>query len=340
MSKSVQLSHSAVNKYNECSEKYRLHYIEKLRTKYCSSALFFGSACDRAFERYLIEKKDNLTKEEKEMLKQTPIEIFDEQFKVANNAEGELQIAKSEYAQYFNSDIDVSLLTDDDLAEAQNWASELGFEEIDADTFVGEVKAARRAKKPLSDDETKLYNYLCWMSLRRKGHILVEAYGKDIMPQILKVHTIQERVELTEDNHKYIGFIDFTAEFVDEPNVIYTCDNKTSSQPYPEDSVKESGQLASYCEFKGNDKAAYVVVEKKLRKRNPRYRTQVIRDTIPEETFEKVFDNVGDVLYNVENGKFEKRADSKECFFFGRKCDYFNVCWKDDPTGLVKKGKK
>lgn len=340
MSKSIQLSHSAVNKYSECSEKYRLHYIEKLRTKFCSSALFFGSACDRAFERYLIEKKDELTDEEKKMLDQSPIEIFDEQFKTASNAEGTLDIAKSEYAQYFNSDVDVSLLTDDDLSDAQNWASKLGFEEIDVNTFVGEVKAARRAKKPLSDDETKLFNYICWMSLRRKGHILVEAYGQDIMPQILRVHTIQERVELKEDQHKYIGFIDFTAEFVDEPDVIYVCDNKTSSVKYEADSVKESGQLASYCEFKETNKAAYVVVEKKLRKRNPRYRTQVIRDYIPEKTFEKVFDNVGDVLYNVENGKFEKKADSKECFFFGRKCDYFNVCWKDDPTGLVKKGKK
>lgn len=340
MSKSIQLSHSAVNKYMECSEKYRLHYIEKLRTKYCSSALFFGSACDRAFERHLIEKKDNLTNEEQEMLKKSAIELFDEQFKIAYNAEGELDIAKSEYAQYFNSDIDTDLLTQEDLSDAQNWASELGFEEINVSDFVGDVKDARRAKKPLSEDETKLFNYICWMSLRRKGHILVDAYKSDIMPQILKVHTIQERVELTEGKDKYIGFIDFTAEFVDEPNVIYTCDNKTSSAKYTEDSVRESGQLASYCEYKGNPKAAYVVVEKKLRKREPRYRTQVIKDTIPEETFEKVFDNVGEVLYNVENQSFEKKADSKECFFFGRKCDYFNVCWKDDPSGLIKKEKK
>lgn len=337
MSKSIRLSHSAVNKYNECSEKYRLHYIEKLRTKYCSSALFFGSACDRAFERFLLEKKDVLSDEDKKLLEKDPIDIFDEQFRIAENADGKLDIAKSEYAQYFNSDIDTSLLIQDDLLEAQNWASELGFEEIDVDTFVGEVKAARRAKKPLSDDETKLYNYICWMSLRRKGHILVEAYGKDIMPHILKVHTIQEKVELFEGVHNYIGFIDFTAEFVDEPNVIYICDNKTSSAPYSEDSVRESGQLASYCEFKESDKAAYVVVEKKLRKKEPRYRTQIIKDTIPEETFEKVFDNVGDVLYNIENDRFEKKADSKECFFFGRKCDYFNVCWKNDPEGLVKK---
>lgn len=337
MSKSIQLSHSAVNKYNECSEKYRLHYIEKLRTKFCSSALFFGSACDRAFERHLIEKKDTLTNEEKSMLNKTAIELFDEQFSKATNAVGELDIAKSEYAQYFNSDIDVSLLTQDDLLDAQNWASELGFEEIDVDTFISDVKDARKAKKPLSEDETKLFNYICWMSLRRKGHILVEAYKADIMPHILKVHSIQERVELTEGKHKYIGFIDFTAEFVDEPGVVYVCDNKTSSMAYSEDSVKESGQLASYCEWKGVDKAAYVVVEKKLRKRNPRHRTQIVRDEIPEETYEKVFDNVGEVLYNVEQQVFEKKEDSKDCFFFGRKCDYFNKCWKDNPEGLVKK---
>jgi hypothetical protein len=303
----------------------------------CSSALFFGSACDRAFERHLIDKKDELTDEEKGMLNKTAIELFDEQFSKAFNVDGELDIAKSEYAQYFNSDIDTSLLTQDDLSDAQNWASELGFEEVDVDSFIDDVKAANRAKKPLSIDETKLFNYICWMSLRRKGHILVDAYKTDIMPQILKVHSIQERVELTEGKDKYIGFIDFTAEFVDEPNVIYTCDNKTSSAPYPDNSVKESGQLASYCEWKGSPKAAYVVIEKKLRKREPRYRTQVIRDTIPEETFEKVFDNIGEVLYNVEQGRFEKKTDSKDCFFFGRKCEFFNVCWKGDMGDVKKK---
>ena len=45
-----KLSHSAVEVFKECSEKYRLHYKEKLRSETTGSALLFGSAIDKSLE--------------------------------------------------------------------------------------------------------------------------------------------------------------------------------------------------------------------------------------------------------------------------------------------------
>src|ERR1700690_2666482 len=42
----VRLSHSAASLYQTCGKKYEYHYLNKLRSKTSSSALFFGSAVD------------------------------------------------------------------------------------------------------------------------------------------------------------------------------------------------------------------------------------------------------------------------------------------------------
>lgn len=45
-----KLSHTAISIYNECSYKYKLNYIDRVRPKVASSALIFGSAIDKAIE--------------------------------------------------------------------------------------------------------------------------------------------------------------------------------------------------------------------------------------------------------------------------------------------------
>ena len=52
----TKLSNSAVNKYNECSLCYKLHYIDGIRPVKTSSALVFGSALDSGLNELLITK--------------------------------------------------------------------------------------------------------------------------------------------------------------------------------------------------------------------------------------------------------------------------------------------
>jgi hypothetical protein len=68
---SIKISYSALSTLNQCSEKYRLHYIERLRSPRLYSALFFGNALDAGFSRILLEKKKERTEIELALLEKT-----------------------------------------------------------------------------------------------------------------------------------------------------------------------------------------------------------------------------------------------------------------------------
>jgi hypothetical protein len=52
----MRLSHSAVEMLKQCSFKYKLHYIDRMRSKRVSSALVFGVALDEALNALLESK--------------------------------------------------------------------------------------------------------------------------------------------------------------------------------------------------------------------------------------------------------------------------------------------
>jgi hypothetical protein len=161
---------------------------------------------------------------------------------------------------YYTSDYEEALLEEQDLQTLREYAPDVS----DIKAFMAEAKLVLKAKKKLSEDDQKLYNYTTWLTLYRKGLLMVSAYRDQIMPQIFEVYSIQERVTLPNENgDELTGLIDFTASFVDDPGTMYVCDNKSSSKPYKEDSVRTSEQLASYCEYKSTNKAAYVVIERR-----------------------------------------------------------------------------
>ena len=72
----IRLSNSSVEKYEQCGEKWRLHYKEKIRADFAPSPLFYGSALDEAFNRLLLVKKKELTEDESIMMKSTAYEIL------------------------------------------------------------------------------------------------------------------------------------------------------------------------------------------------------------------------------------------------------------------------
>jgi hypothetical protein len=114
-------------------------------------------------------------------------------------------------------------------------------------------------------------------------------------------------------------------------------DNKTSSEAYKSDSVANSVQLAIYCEAENCNRAAYVVMEKKMRIKEPRARTQIVKDTITEEHKQKTFDIVEQKLNNIACENFSKKDSPKDCAFFGKPCEFFNLCWHGKMDGLKKR---
>jgi CRISPR/Cas system-associated exonuclease Cas4 (RecB family) len=328
---SISVSYSALECFEQCSEKYRLRYVEKLYSDKIPSPLFFGSAIDAAVELLLLKKKVNLTDEELDLqLTQNAKSVFDSLMREQN---GQL-LERNLLCEYFNSDFDPSLLNADDISYlVKSYPYVTDFVE-----FFESCKAVFRARKELKDSDKLLFNNLCWRSLYRKGELLIDAYERDILPEIHEVFEIQKTVLLTnESGDRLRGKIDFIASFTSDPTTKYIIDNKTSSEPYKADSVANSIQLAIYCEAEGTNKAAYAVMEKKIRVRDPKARTQLIKDNISEEHFQKTFDIVEKKLNTIAEGVYQKKANPKECFHFGKRCDMYGLCWSDSMDGLKRK---
>jgi RecB family exonuclease len=182
------------------------------------------------------------------------------------------------------------------------------------------------------------YNNIGWLSLYRKGEKMIEAFERDILPEIEEVFDIQKAVELiNESGDKLRGKIDFIASFKDDPSTKFIIDNKTSSGPYSVDSVKKSTQLSIYTEAENTSQAAYVVLEKKIRFKEPKVRIQIIKDSISEEQKQSVFSTIESKLNNIACAEFHKKDSPKECMFYGRACEFFNLCWHGRMDGLKKR---
>lgn len=334
-----KFSHSSVDQYEQCPRKFQLQRIEKWRSPKLPSPLFFGSALDEAFSHLLCTKKQDLTEAELTLqLTKTAEEVFVQNMvNVQDMYRNPVQLALNINAEYFTSDFTPELINNTHLGALQTL--EPHYKLVDFLDFHEQCREQLSAKKKLLPDDQLLFNFLSWHSLVEKGKLMVDTYRKVILPQIDTVESIQKNISIkNEDGDEITGLIDFTAKFSGDSNV-YICDNKSSSKPYTAESVKESFQLATYCEAEGVNTAAYVVMEKKLFKKDKDnivngIRASIIKDVVPEIQLQKTFDRFESVVYNVQQGKFPKNTDS--CFAFGRKCEYFGVCNYNDYTGLTK----
>jgi hypothetical protein len=313
----TKLSHTMVTKLLTCPYQYKAHYVDKLRSKYTSSPLFFGTALDRAFNLLLLSKKDPLeyTEDEHKLLAEglSPEQVYTKNF---NNIylNGNIITPTSPLVKYSKKDLDLNFVDDEDKEFAEYCINNYG---------------------KLSKEDFIEMNHITANSLYKKGLILLKNYENEILPNILKIHHIQKKFEIKEQSmgeHSLGGDIDFIAEFVDEPGVKYICDNKTSSKSYTKNSVRESPQLATYGEVEGILKGAYCVVRKDGTSKGI-YKTQIIKDDIVEDMIEETFQNYVKALDIMDSGEFPKNKNA--CFQFGRHCDLYNHCHKGDDSDLV-----
>lgn len=328
---SINVSFSALECFEQCSEKYRLRYKENLSSEKISSPLFFGTAIDAAVELLLLKKKHLLSEQELDLLlTEDAYSIFDKTMKEQN---GQL-LERNPLCEYFYSDFDHTLFTKEDLAYFKKAYPSI----VDLEEFFVYCKKSIKTHGELKNGAKIAFNNLCWLSLYRKGEKMIEAYERDILPEIEEVFDIQKAVELiNESGDKLRGKIDFIASFKDSPTTRFIVDNKTSSEAYKSDSVANSTQLAIYCEAETCDRAAYAVLQKKVRIKEPKIRTQLIKDTISEEFTNDVFTKIDEKLSKIHKEEFYKKTNPKDCFFFGRPCSYYDLCWNGSYKGLISK---
>lgn len=322
----MKLSYSSITLYDFCSEKYRLQRIEKIPEKEFGSALHFGTAIDAALGRVLLTKKQTLTAEEQKDLGTTPMQHFLVAFRDFNG----VTAYETATLSYSFGDAQTHVLQDDDFRDIAEYALRHGIE-LDSseivDRFLEETKKLR--KDGVLDTATRFtFGYIAWKCLYRKAELMLQVYEQEILPQIDYVVGTQISVEIINDfGDNLVGYIDAVVRFKGDAQDTVV-DNKTSSKAYSEASVKDSLQLAVYCEKMNLRQAAYAVLDKNMRKNYPMARFQLVKDIFSEEDLDRHFSKVDSTLNNIKEQRFYMKATKKECFQFGQKCGYFDICWK------------
>lgn len=277
----IRLSHSAKETYEQCAFKYKLKYIDKWRTKREGSALVFGNALDNAFSTML------LNKDAENCLELGQNEFF-------------LSWSKHQFnwnIDYFKSDTDISLLSLKTMEYIDNF-----------------------------QDQSKRDQLTAWCSLNQKGQRMIESYYKNLIPKVKKVISIQKEIKLegydengNSSGDSIIGFADFIAEIENgDSTVLAVVDNKSTSTPYPKNSVQTKAQTALYSFSEGIEYGAFFTVNKKD------FTTQAIIDRVPEILKEATINSFSDTLHQIRCGNFPK--NDKACFSFGRLCEYSQLC--------------
>lgn len=224
-----KLSHSSASIFQECPTKWKFHYIKKLRPKHPSGALLFGSAIDSMSQELF---NPNGQPEKALLVKWSNQEVN----KVITSLKGNPNIA------YAESDFDYDLLEEADLDLLQK-----EFEITDVKEKMDEIYKSKKnlGFNGLPEKTRIIYSTANWLSMYRKGILMIGAIKKDFLPLVEHVYSVQEKAELSNGEDSIVMFSDVVVKLkgYDKPVVI---DFKTSSIVYEKNFVLTSPQLTLY----------------------------------------------------------------------------------------------
>jgi uncharacterized protein YciW len=326
--------------------------------------LLFGTSFDKATESLF---KDPSIDEKA---------IFDESFTNQEINGKKVHIPDSLLVVYASSDYDEDLLKEEDIDFLNIKRMELVPDMSDTLSAVKQCATYKkqRAFRHMSDNEMRYLNIANFLSLRRKGHLMLDAARKQVLPHLTKVISTQAKIELANGDSTLLGYADLVAHWDDdlEPTVF---DVKTSSIAYEEDSVKTSSQLCIYGHALGIKKAGYLVFRKGILKNkvkkcskckydgssarhktcpneigsvrcngewvetfDPQVEVQIIRDNIPAQLENIVLDNIDMIDKAITAKVFVRNFES--CIRPWGKCSFYNACYSNDFSDLDKEEKK
>lgn len=264
----MRTSFSQNNTYKNCPQHWKLRYKDKLQSPLMGASLYFGTAVDNAVEKLLEEYRDRGTKEEEIVnLSQGYIKKFEDMW-LTNKAFGNsTPVFDNPDVQYSYADFDVEILQESDLTQLKAWAEE----DDPVDYYKSLVKIKKNPYKQLSEREQLFFNRASWLSMRRKGLILVESFKSQVLPMITKVVSTQSRGELKDPTtgDSVIGYLDMVLEIkgYDKPIIF---DLKTAARPYTTAQIELTEQLTLYAAMKGEeyktDLVGYLILCKNIPK--------------------------------------------------------------------------
>lgn len=299
-----KLSHSSVTKHQHCGEAWRLYYKEGLRPVRQHAALLFGTAIDKACEAVL-QGKDGY-------------EVFNSFWSRQFVNDKMTYLATCIDIVYAESDFDKDLFR---LVIKNMYPKEL-FEVYNFSEY--EQAVAYKEEKGFENipDEIKaLANSAYWHCLSLKGRLMIDAFKRDVVTKITKVHSTQEQVDLqNEEGDSIVGFIDQVVDLEGYPTPVIL-DTKTSAREYKEESAIYSPQLTLYVnavgEKYGTRLAGFAVLSKLVVKNKKKICKTCNHDgsggshkTCPAEYPQTVETKKGPVTKDVRcNGEWDESID-------------------------------
>ena len=354
-----RISYSQLRLYGECGKKYEYSYKIGLREKTKSGALLFGTAFDKAIEAVLKNKEIDEN------------EVFDKIWTHQEINKKETYLPESLMVVYAASDFDYDLLQEDDVRLLKVKCQEFLGSEDWYEKYEECVQAKKqRAYKLFTEQQNKYLNICNWLSLRRKGHLMLKTNRLKVLPFITEIHDTQVKIELANaDGDSLLGYADLVCTWNDGRKCII--DYKTSASEYEEDSVITSPQLSLYAYGLGIKTAGYFVFKKGIIKNRikicsicgfdgsgarhktcssevdgrrcggewketvrPEADVQILINDIPEKTMAVVMENVDMVNKAIKAEIFPRNFDS--CRKPWGLCPYYDLCFKGDDSDLIK----
>jgi len=310
----MRLSFSAVDTFNSCARKYKLNYIDKIRPIQKPSPFSFGSSIDEASEHYLNNLGDVCNAFKSLAVYETAMR--------KEHAENDVK--------YSQVDVQLELIEESVLDKIVDGS---GMDIEDPKDF---LKYCKENMLHLDESEIKLLKSIQIEAVVAKGKMMLPLLFDWADENIEEVHSCQRKIEVSnEEGDTFVGYLDFEVTLKNGKR--YIIDLKTSSNPglyYPDDSACNSDQLAIYSEHTDIENVGYFVLDKKIRKREPRVRSREVRGIITEEKKDEIFTKIEETRIKINEGRFNKNTDA--CFNFG-KCVYFNYCKNGSMSGLCKK---
>lgn len=351
MSKPIYVSYSAAARFKSCPQKYYLS--KRFQDRRISSALPFGKAVEMGVSA-LLEGKDL----------QFAQDVFQQHWTQEHLKGNDYrQIFDNLDLQFYASDFDKNLFTHEDEAQLDGWAEELLEERSRSWLEVfDDINTQIKDDREVSDAQLAFYNRVIWSCCRIRGIVMLDAFNREILPQIdltRKEHfSAQREISMTnEEGDRIVGYIDYVVFMKDHGWVIL--DLKTAGMSYNMHKIDTSEQLRTYVAAIGDEigsrKAGYAVLLKKVKldkvcnkcgaekqgmakkcksegcdgeysKATPRGETQLLIKDFKDEELDDILEDYMNVAVAMKNEVNFKNTES--CFAFGRKCEYYDHCWK------------
>jgi hypothetical protein len=316
-----KLSHTSVSLYNECGRKYKLHYIDKIRSKDEKSALYFGKCLDNALNILLLNKDLN------EALK-----LFEIDWK---NAPTNLKYSKSDYDQ--------ELIDWEDKVEGSPWDSLRIKGELLIMAYhtavLPKIKNVVIIQKPVSiknNEGDEVAGFLDLIVEWEDGKTyLMDNKSSSIPYSLTSAKESQQLVlyyYLEKDNYKLdgVGFIVLSKKI--NKNKVKTCKvcgtTSTGREKTCAKMVLKPGRFTKEERCNNEFSISY----------NPTVDVQFIINQVDEKDEDKCVDTFDLANNGILNQNFE--PNFRACVGKYGKCVYFDYCKRDSMEGLIKKEQK